>query len=140
MLVTGVSITIMPITQPVLAAVSVEFDNAFIVKDIRIIRHLEKIIIAMPSRKASQRCGGCGGKNNLGALYCNDCGGALPAVNTTNRRLHNEIAHPINAEFRKYVVDEIMKAYEAEVRRAKSKPLIFPTAPVSVAAHSDDAG
>lgn len=61
--------------------VSVTFDNAFVVHDIKIIEGQNGLFIAMPSRKVSE--------------------GEF-----------RDIAHPINAEMRFELQNEIIKAYE----------------------------
>src|SRR6056297_1059502 len=81
---------------------SVTMDNEFVVRDIKIIEGSNGYFVAMPSRKMSDHCPKCGGKNHLRAKYCNNCGAKL----TENRvksdakgriKLHADIAHPINA-------------------------------------------
>lgn len=61
--------------------VSVTFDNAFVVHDIKIIEGQNGLFIAMPSRKVSE--------------------GEF-----------RDIAHPINADMRFELQNEIIKAYE----------------------------
>ena len=57
---------------------SVTMDNEFVVRDIKIIEGTNGYFVAMPSRKMSDHCEKCGGKNHLRAKYCNNCGAALP--------------------------------------------------------------
>ena len=49
------------------------------------------LFVAMPSRKMSDHCNKCGGKNHLRAKYCNNCGGQLPEGRRGRARpvLHN---------------------------------------------------
>ena len=42
---------------------SVTFDDAFVVRDLKIIEGTKGSFVAMPSRKLTDRCGGCGCKN-----------------------------------------------------------------------------
>ena len=78
----------------------------------------------MPSRKLTDRCPRCRGKNALRAKFCNECGGPLKP-NRIGRdpqgrsRLHADIAHPINAAARKDMEQSILKEYDAEVERSK---------------------
>ena len=60
---------------------SVTFDDAYVVRDLKIIEGTEGSFVAMPSRKLTDRCPGCGSKNHLRARYCNSChpGGARGA-------------------------------------------------------------
>ena len=47
---------------------SVTMDNEFVVRDIKIIEGTNGYFVAMPSRKMSDHCDKCGGKNHLRAL------------------------------------------------------------------------
>ena len=60
--------------ERLLAFCSVTFDNAFVVRDLKIIEGTKGVFVAMPSRKLTDRCSGCGCKNHLRARYCNQCG------------------------------------------------------------------
>ena len=57
---------------------SVTMDNEFVVRDIKIIEGTNGYFVAMPSRKMSDHCEKCGGKNHLRAKFCNNCGAGLP--------------------------------------------------------------
>ena len=80
------------------AFVTVTFDNAFVVRNMKIIEGNKGLILCMPSRK-------------------------LP--NGT----YKDVAHPITVEFRKFLEDKILAAYEAEVKNA----------PAHASGHPDDA-
>src|SRR5438132_1124093 len=56
---------------------SVTFDDAFVVRDLKIIEGTKGSFVAMPSRKLTDRCGSCGCKNHLRARFCNQCGHKL---------------------------------------------------------------
>jgi stage V sporulation protein G len=103
---------------------SITVDDEFVVRDLKIIEGPNGAFVAMPSRKMSDRCVKCGGKNHLKARFCNNCGAALP----TNRekpdadsrpRLHADVAHPITNRCRQRLQREIIAAYEGEVERSK---------------------
>ena len=104
---------------------SVTFDNAFVVRDLKIIEGQKGAFVAMPSRKICERCARCGCKNHLRAKFCNDCGSKLPvpaapAVETETRiKLHADIAHPINAASRESMQKRIIEAYTVEVEKSK---------------------
>src|SRR5262249_46456078 len=79
---------------------------------------------AMPSRKLTDRCTGCGSKNHLRARYCNQCGHKLDenrAVRDADGRakLHADIAHPINSACREVIQGAVLKAYHEEREKAK---------------------
>ena len=99
---------------------SVTFDNAFIVRDIKIIEGPRGEFVAMPSRKVGERCPECGMKNHLGSKFCNECGGRLPAERKggTTRR-HADIAHPLHADARAAIQERILKSYREEVERSR---------------------
>jgi len=108
------------------AYVTVTFDNAFVVRNIKVIEGTSGLFIAMPSRKVKQPCPKCGFKNELRSKYCNQCGSALPlttrpvmgAEETTNAQLeHKDIAHPITQSFREYLQKRILEGYAQEKAR-----------------------
>jgi stage V sporulation protein G len=103
---------------------SITLDNAFVIRDLKIIEGQRGVFVAMPSRKICDRCPQCGGKNTLRARFCNDCGKALSpgraSVDLDGRsKLHADIAHPINPVARELVHKKIVEAYHAEVDRSQ---------------------
>jgi stage V sporulation protein G len=103
---------------------SVTFDNAFVVRDLKIIEGTKGSFVAMPSRKLTDRCPGCGSKNHLRARHCNQCGGKLDEDRATRdadgrAKLHADIAHPINSACREVIQSAVLKAYTEERERAK---------------------
>jgi stage V sporulation protein G len=103
---------------------SVTMDNEFVVRDIKIIEGTNGYFVAMPSRKMSDHCEKCGGKNHLRAKYCNNCGAALPEERARKdvkgrMKLHADIAHPINADCRKKIQDKVVKSFKEELERSK---------------------
>ena len=103
---------------------SMTLDNDFVVRDIKVIEGTNGPFVAMPSRKMSDHCTHCGGKNHLRSKYCNNCGGDLPEERAKQdikgrMKLHADIAHPINTECRKKIQDMIVKAFEEEEKRSQ---------------------
>jgi stage V sporulation protein G len=103
---------------------SVTFDDAFVVRDLKIIEGTKGSFVAMPSRKLTDRCPGCGCKNHLRARFCNACGGKLDEDRATRDadgrvKLHADIAHPINSACREVIQSAVLKAYQAERERSK---------------------
>jgi len=103
---------------------SVTMDNEFVVRDIKIIEGARGLFVAMPSRKMSDHCPKCGGKNHLRARFCNNCGATLPENRARKdakgrMRLHADIAHPINAECRRKIQEKVSTAFNEEVERSK---------------------
>jgi len=103
---------------------SMTFDGEFVVRDIKIIEGTGGLFVAMPSRKMSDHCERCGGKNHLRAKYCNNCGAPLNENRAGHddhgrMKLHADVAHPINAACRKRIQDKIVEAYHQELERSK---------------------
>jgi stage V sporulation protein G len=103
---------------------SVTFDNAFVVRDLKIIEGAKGYFVAMPSRKLSDRCQKCGCKNHLRSRFCNYCGAKLDEDRATRdaegrAKLHADIAHPINSSAREVIQNAVLKAFQEETERAK---------------------
>jgi stage V sporulation protein G len=110
--------------ERLLAFCSVTFDNAFVVRDLKIIEGTKGMFVAMPSRKLTDRCGKCGCKNHLRARFCNQCGFRLDEARATRdtdgrAKLHADIAHPIHSAAREQIQSAVVKAYHEERERAK---------------------
>lgn len=103
---------------------SVTMDNEFVVRDIKVIEGTSGYFVAMPSRKMSDHCEKCGGKNHLRAKYCNNCGAQL-SENRVKKdvkgrmKLHADIAHPINSECRKKIQEKVTEAFKEELEKSK---------------------
>ena len=103
---------------------SITLDDAFVVRDLKIIEGTTGPFVAMPSRKLTAHCGQCGCKNHLRAAYCNQCGSRLKeqfaAKDDDGRsKLYADIAHPINAACREMIQQRVIKAYEEEKARSR---------------------
>lgn len=107
---------------------TVTFDNAFVVRNIKVIEGSKGLFIAMPSRKVKQPCLKCNFKNELRAKYCNQCGTQLAITSrpigeagSAGAQLeHKDIAHPITQSFREYLQKRVLEAYEHEKVRGPS--------------------
>lgn len=112
---------------------SVTFDDAFVVRDLKVIEGNRGPFVAMPSRKIADRCSACRGKNDLRAAFCSHCGARLDPERGDRDaqgrvRLHADLAHPINAECRLALHNAIVAAYTEEVELSKQagyKPKSF---------------
>jgi stage V sporulation protein G len=103
---------------------SVTFDNAFVVRDLKIIEGTKGSFVAMPSRKLTDRCPKCNTKNQLRALYCNQCGVHLldnrAGKDADGRaKLYADIAHPINSRCRELIQKKVMEAFAEEQIKAR---------------------
>jgi stage V sporulation protein G len=103
---------------------SITFDDAFVVRDLKIIEGATGPFVAMPSRKLTAHCPQCGCKNHLRSAYCNQCGSRLkePPMNKDEEgraKLYADIAHPINSACREMIQVKVIQAFQEE--RARSK-------------------
>src|SRR5690242_14545212 len=119
---------------------SLTFDNTFVIRDVKLIEGNDGLFLAMPSRKLCDRCRRCGEKNHLRARFCNNCGIRLDenrylrsqqpvrAMNGHSNghpgdggrlKLHADIAHPINADCRLQIEQQVLSAYRDELERSK---------------------
>jgi stage V sporulation protein G len=110
--------------ERLMAFCSVTLDNAFVIRDLKIIEGTKGLFVAMPSRKLTDRCPRCSSKNHLRARYCNSCGGHLdenraPRDHDGRAKLHADIAHPINSACREVMQIAIIKQYGDEKDRSK---------------------
>jgi stage V sporulation protein G len=123
--ITEVRIKLMEDPQERLQAFcSITFDHSFVIRDLKIIEGTKGSFVAMPSRKLTDRCPQCHTKNQLRALFCNQCGARLKedrAVKDDEGRakLYADIAHPINSRCRELIQTEVIKAFREEQIRAK---------------------
>ncbi len=110
------------------AYATVTFDNAFVVRNIKVIEGGGGLFIAMPSRKLKNACPKCGFRNESRSKYCNQCAAQLPAVtrpvgseqDSSAQSEHRDIAHPITQTFRDYLQKKVLEAYEAEKTKSPS--------------------
>jgi stage V sporulation protein G len=103
---------------------SITFDDSFVIRDLKIIEGTNGPFVAMPSRKLTSHCHGCGSKNHLRAAYCNQCGSRLKddrAVKDEDGRakLYADIAHPINSACREMIQERVIREFYGELDRAK---------------------
>ncbi len=111
------------------AYATVTFDNAFVVRNIKVIEGTKGVFIAMPSRKIKQPCPKCNFKNEARSKYCNQCGGQLPFISvpvgqeaTSVSNEQKDIAHPITQSFRDCLQKKVLEAFEQEKTKGASSP------------------
>ena len=129
-------------TERLRAFCTVTLDHEFVVRDIKIIDGAKGLFVAMPSRKLTDHCAKCGGKNHLRAKFCNDCGARLPGQRNPDPeegsgKLHVDIAHPINSECRGRFQKAILSAYEKELEEGKQAGKGSPEHSQPSAPHAD---
>jgi len=101
------------------AYVTVTFDDSFVVRNIKVVEGNSGLFVAMPARKAKQFCARCGKKVDIGSRYCNHCGTGMPqsvreSLPDGRQAAHQDLAHPINQQFRDYLQKSILDAYQRE--------------------------
>jgi len=102
---------------------SITLDHSLVIRDLKIIQGAKGLFVAMPSRKLTDRCGGCHTKNELKANFCSHCGGTLAqdrAVKDASGRakLYADIAHPINQRCREWIQETVLVAFNEELERS----------------------
>ena len=110
---------------------SVTFDNAFVVRDLKIIDGTNGPFVAMPSRKLTSHCHQCGSKNHLKASYCNQCGARqrddrLVRDAEGRAKLYADIAHPINSICRDMIQRRVVQEFQDEMVRARIRSNLRP--------------
>lgn len=113
------------------AYATVTFDNCFVVRNIKVIEGSNGLFVAMPARKMKQFCPRCGKRIELNSKFCSQCGVQLPPTprdleQGKNSQIHQDIAHPINQQFRDYLQKKVLEAYQQEKKlqqQAKSQGL-----------------
>ncbi len=118
-----------PSDEKLLAFCSITINNAFVIRDLKIINSHKGPFVAMPSRKLADRCPRCHTKNHLRSKYCNECGLRLnpdrSAKDSRGRaRLHADIAHPINTETRNVLQKTVLDSFEREIELSKESGYI----------------
>ncbi len=100
------------------AYATITFDDAFVVRDLRIIEGKNGLFVAMPSNKMRLSCSRCNRKNVMGSRFCNFCGSNIEnlkeAANIARSEEHRDIAHPITSEARDYIQKIVLENYNKE--------------------------
>jgi stage V sporulation protein G len=122
MVITEIRIKLMESSEDRLRAFcSITIDDAFVVRDLKIIDGTTGSFVAMPSRKLTTHCRNCNHKNHLRATYCNHCGGKVQGDSgyDSPQKLYADVAHPINSECREMIQNAVIEEFEAELRRCE---------------------
>lgn len=117
------------------AYATITIDNAFVVRNIKVIEGNKGLFVAMPSRKLKEPCPKCNYKNTVRSKFCNQCGASLPVAEpkthitaqdeSSRQSEHKDIAHPITLECREYIQKKVLEAYEGEKKSTpKSEPVV----------------
>lgn len=99
---------------------SITINNAFVIRDLKIIDGSNGPFVAMPSRKLSGHCQRCRHKNHLRSHYCNHCGAKLQQQDSGSdspQKLYADVAHPINSECREHIQNAVLTEFKTELAR-----------------------
>lgn len=116
------------VSKEVLAYCSITFNNAFVIRGVKIIWTKDrgnKLLVAMPSEKRMYHCSNCQCKNHLRANFCNNCGQELHPNSSFDyvdekQALYADVAHPIGSDFREKVDKEVIKAFRKKEEEVKT--------------------
>jgi len=106
------------------AYATVTFDDCFVVRNIKVIEGSSGLFVAMPARKMRQFCPRCGKRIELKSKFCSQCGAQLPPPprdlqQEKTSQIHQDIAHPINQQFRDYLQKKVLDAYQEEKNKVQ---------------------
>lgn len=106
------------------AYATLTFDNCFVVRNVKVIEGSSGLFVAMPARKMKQFCSRCGKRIDLNSKFCSQCGIQLPPSPRNLEQgkasqIHQDIAHPINQQFREYLQKKVLDAYQEEKKKAQ---------------------
>ncbi|NQT06391.1 MAG: septation protein SpoVG family protein [Candidatus Omnitrophica bacterium] len=112
------------------AYATITFDDAFVVRNVKVIEGNKGLFVAMPSRKLRESCPKCNYKNAVRSKFCNQCGSSLPQIERKpqvessgpQQSDHRDIAHPITLECREYIQKKVLESYEGERKNPSSAP------------------
>ena len=112
-----------------LAFANITLEQKLVVRGLRLILGETGKFVSMPSRKRTDHCHRCDEKNPLRACFCSQCGQKLDprrAILKENGRVkfYEDIAHPINVEFRERIESAVLAAYLAAVRNQIEDALV----------------
>lgn len=118
-----------PAERPVCGYCSLTLADCFAVHDLRILQSHGRYFVAMPSRRRTLPCSGCGTKLQLHSAFCHQCGTRQrPAERASDlvrpERTHVDIAHPITSEFRQQLEQAIIAEYLQVIASARATELI----------------
>ncbi|MBN2191095.1 MAG: septation protein SpoVG family protein [Candidatus Aureabacteria bacterium] len=105
------------------AFATITFDNAFVVRDLKVIEGKKGLFVAMPSRKVTYPCTKCGHRNASKDKFCANCGSKIiprreeKFDDEGRQNEHRDIAHPITPESREYIQSRVIDAYKEELQR-----------------------
>ncbi len=106
------------------AFATVTLDACFVIREVKVIEGDRGLFVAMPSRKAMDRCRECGARNAVGSNFCNACGRRLPRSTQTPTRsrekMYLDVAHPVNSDCRRMIHEAVIGEYQRELEAGRA--------------------
>jgi len=107
MIITNVDIILAQNNERLLAFCTITIDDCFVIKDIRIIKGDERLVVAMPDKQRSEPCEHCKFRIRQRDRHCPRCGKQL----TSKTIEYVDICFPINSESRSAIDNVILEKY-----------------------------
>ena len=107
-----------PGSAQLIAGASMTIAGVFVVRDIKVIAHGDRFIVAMPQKWKTQKCGRCGRKVDVKHRFCGHCGAPVPAVEPEGldrRDTFYDYAHPITHDCRVQIEAAVLEALQRKV-------------------------
>lgn len=98
----------------VIAYVTITLNDQFLIKNIRLIRHSDRLVIGMPNREKIRDCPHCSIRNAQSNRYCHQCGTPLEKVKI-DYSAYVDIVHPTKQTFREYLERVIIEEYKRQL-------------------------
>jgi len=109
---------------------SVTFDDAFVVRDLKIIEGTKGSFVAMPSRKLSDRCNQCGCKNHLRARFCISAAADWMKIGPSAPPTAGPSCTPTlpipSTRCREVIQGAVIRAFQEEKERSKQPGYVLP--------------
>lgn len=104
------------------AIVSVVFDHELAVKNIKLVKVRGTFLLCMPRREKVKDCLSCGSKNEFLSAFCKDCGVKFTESVNEEERAFQDLVHPIDSSFRRYLEKEVIQEYRRVSPNDKNNP------------------
>ena len=103
------------------AYVSIVFEDALVIRNLKVIDGSYGLFVVMPSHKTTEACPQCRNKNAVSSRYCSFCGKALLSgqlkKNKKASHEHKEIVSPVADELRTYIQSTVLDVYAEELSK-----------------------
>lgn len=101
--------------EGIIAFVNIVLMDSIAIKDIRVLEKDGKRFLGMPAQKLTEHCDHCRTKNFILDNYCCRCGNKR-VKSKPPQRVYKDLVYPINQEYREYLSERILEAYDKKVK------------------------